>query len=388
MMESAAPLRALFVNENIGGHATVHAALRRVFAERGDIDAEFLDAPEPGLLGRALRAPVPGLARLDADLQPLRSQLLRSEWVRRALGARLKRGGIDVVHIYTQNCALTATRRLRSVPTVITTDSTTELNAYRIPYRTPGAGTAWSIRLSRPLERAALHGAQRVVANTDYVARSLAGAYRIDADKLEVLPFGVWVPPEPPPRRHHGGKPTVVFVGQSLERKGGRRLIDLHQRFLRERCDLVLVTSEQVEALPGVRVVSGVRPGGDELWSVLAAADIMCFPSTIDQAPNVVLEGSAAGLPVVAHPVGGIPEMVRDGVTGILVPPGDPQALCAALSDLLADPGRARQLGSAGRAHIAARYDMRITADRLVAILTEAAAAGPLGRRLATRAAR
>lgn len=377
-MTEAGALRALFVNENIGGHATVHAALERCLAERPDVHAEFLHVPDPGLVGKVLRRPVPGLGALDLDLQPLRAQLVRSAWTRRALRSRLSRGDVDVVHVYTQNTALLSVPELRRVPTVVTTDSTGELNAYRIPYRPPTRFTPLSVRVSVPVERRVLTAARRVVANSEYVAASLRTTYGVADQRLSVLPFGVWLPPrqpEPPDRR-----PTVVFVGHQLERKGGRRLLRLHQAHLRERCDLLLVTTEPVEPLPGVRVVSDLRGGSDDLWAVLASADLMCFPSTIDQAPNAVLEGSAAGLPVVAHPVAAVAEMVVDGRTGLLVPPDDDDALLAALLRLLDDRDLRLRMGRAGRVHVEQRYDMRLAVDRLVGVLRAAADEAPGAR--------
>jgi len=365
------PLQVLFVNENIGGHGTVHHALRRCWDARRDIEAEFLDVPGPGLLGRVGRLPVPGLGRFDLDLQPLRSQLLRSQWVRRALSARLKEGGVDVVHVYTQNCALTSAVLLGRIPCVVTTDSTTELNAYRIPYRSPTRFTAWSVRASVPFERRVFNAADRVIANSEYAAASLRNTYGVPVHKLDVLPFGVWLPPVPAPRPDR--RPCVVFVGHQLQRKGGLRLLDLHQRYLRDRCDLLLVTTEKIAKLPGVRVISDLRGGSDRLWEVLRQADLMCFPSTIDQAPNVVLEAAAAGLPVIAHPVAAISEMVRDGVTGLLVPPRDDAALLAALTTLLDDPARRREMGRRARQHVEDNYDMRVAAGRLVEVLAAVA---------------
>ena len=72
------PLRVLFVNENLGGHATMHQALRGVLNGHPEVSAEFLDVPAPGLARRLAAAPVPGLVRLDADLQSLRYQLAQS----------------------------------------------------------------------------------------------------------------------------------------------------------------------------------------------------------------------------------------------------------------------------------------------------------------------
>lgn len=370
---SRSPLRVLFVNENIGGHVTVHAALERCLAEHEDVQAEFLHVPDPGVLGRIARRPLPLLGRLDLDLQPLRAQLVRSRWTRRALTTRLARGDVDVVHVYTQNCALLSAAQLRAVPTVVTTDSTTELNAYRLPYRAPTRFTARSARISVRFEKGVLSAARHVVANSEYAAASLRATYGVPDERLTVLPFGVWLPPAPPapPER----RPTVVFVGHQLERKGGRRLVRLHQEHLRDRCDLLLVTTEPVEPLPGVRVVSDLRGGSDALWDVLASADVMCFPSTIDQAPNAVLEAAAAGLPVVAHPVAAITEMVLDGRTGLLVPPGDDAALLAALTTLLDDAALRAEMGRAGRRHVEQHFDMRVAAGRLVELLRSAAGA-------------
>lgn len=373
-MSAAPALRAVFVNENIGGHATVHAALRAVLADREDVQAEFVDVPEPGLIARVARLPVPPLARWDLDLQPLRGQLVRSAWVRRALHDRLARGGVDVLHVYTQNAALLSVPHLRRVPTVVTTDSTNELNAYRIAYREPTRFTPHALRASLPLERRVLDAARHVVANSEYVASSLRRRYGTEPDRLSVVPFGVLLPPRPSPRPDR--RPVVVFVGHQLARKGGLRLLRLHAEHLRDRCDLVLVTTDEVAPAPGVRVVRDVTSGNGRLWQVLAEADVMCFPSTIDQAPNAVLEGAAAGLPVIAHPVGAVPEMVVDGVTGLLVPPDDDRALLDALTRLVDDVALRRTMGAAGRAHVEQHYDMQCVVDRLLPVL-RAAAAGP-----------
>lgn len=374
---SGRPVRGLLVNENIGGHATVHAALRRCLVGRDDLTAEFLDVQDPGFAGKVVRRPLPVLGPLDLDLQPLRAQLVRSAWTRRALRQRLARGDVDVLHVYTHNTALLSADQLRGVASVITTDSTSALNAYRIPYRQPTRFTSWSVRASKGVERRVLHAARAVVANSAYVADSLRTSYDLPPERVTLLPFGVWLPPERAPRPER--RPTVVFVGHQLERKGGRRLLRLHQEHLRDRCDLLLVTTEPVEPLPGVRVVSDLRAGSDDLWQLLDGADVMCFPSTIDQAPNAVLEASAAGLPVVAHPVAAVAEMVVDGVTGLLVPEHDDAALLRALETLLADGALRRRMGTEGRRHVERHYDMRAAADRLAEVLLAAHAAGPTG---------
>ncbi len=86
-----------------------------------------------------------------------------------------------------------------------------------------------------------------------------------------------------------------------------------------------------------------------DLDRLLAGCDVMVHPSLDDAFPTVLLEGMAAALPVVASRVGGIPEIVRDGVTGTLVPPGDTRLLADAIRNLLRDRRTAAALGAAGR---------------------------------------
>ncbi|MBU6435580.1 MAG: glycosyltransferase, partial [Nitrospirae bacterium] len=107
----------------------------------------------------------------------------------------------------------------------------------------------------------------------------------------------------------------------------------------------------------------GVR---EDIADILAAADLFVLPSLSEGFPFVLLEALAMGCPVVASRVNGVPELIEDHKTGLLVPPRDPQALARAILDMLSDPAAASKLGADGRALVQERF----TVDRMVANTT------------------
>ncbi|MCG5535549.1 TIGR03088 family PEP-CTERM/XrtA system glycosyltransferase [Ectothiorhodospira mobilis] len=126
-----------------------------------------------------------------------------------------------------------------------------------------------------------------------------------------------------------GGEPRLVMVGD------GPLLRDLRAR-------LDAAGAAHLAWLPGAR---------DDIPEILRALDVLVLPSLAEGICNTVLEAMATGLPVIATHVGGNPDLIRDGRTGLLVPPGDAEALMAALARCLGDPAGARALGAAARAH-------------------------------------
>ncbi|MFP4244376.1 MAG: TIGR03088 family PEP-CTERM/XrtA system glycosyltransferase [Ectothiorhodospira sp.] len=126
-----------------------------------------------------------------------------------------------------------------------------------------------------------------------------------------------------------GREPRLVMVGD------GPLLQDLRAR-------LEAAGAGHRAWLPGAR---------DDIPEVLRALDVLVLPSLAEGICNTVLEAMATGLPVIATRVGGNPDLIHDGHTGLLVPPGDPDALVTALERCLGDPEGPRALGAAARAH-------------------------------------
>lgn len=158
----------------------------------------------------------------------------------------------------------------------------------------------------------------------------------------------------------------LLFVGGDLPRKGGDTLLDAFERGLAANCTLDVATQAEhltpalrarLERMPGVRVHLDLRPHSAELTALYQQADCFVLPTRKDMSPWVALEALAAGVPMIASDIGGIPEMLIDGETGLLIPPGDAGALSAAVERLRADPALGDRLVRQGRAHVETHFD-------------------------------
>jgi len=143
----------------------------------------------------------------------------------------------------------------------------------------------------------------------------------------------------------------AVLVGEDLEQGGA-------YRSALERLAQTLGIRERV-------VFAGRR---DDVPGLMAGCEVVCLPSRAEGLPLVLLEAMAQGKPVVASAVGGVPELVVDGETGLLVPPGDVEALAQALRRVLGDPELARRLGEAGRRRVRERFSAAAAADRVLSL--------------------
>ncbi len=118
-----------------------------------------------------------------------------------------------------------------------------------------------------------------------------------------------------------------------------------------------------------VRFVGSISP--DQMKSFYAGLDVfICASNWPENQPRTIMEAMACGLPVIATNLGGCPELVQNGVTGLLVPPNDPLSLADALKSYLADPSKTRTHGLAGREFIES-HDMKKTINQLLALYSE-----------------
>jgi glycosyltransferase involved in cell wall biosynthesis len=184
----------------------------------------------------------------------------------------------------------------------------------------------------------------------------------LPADRVEVLPNPVVAAPAPRERRAE--PPVVVYASRLVAEKGVHPLLDAAAR-LPAGVRLRMIGSGRTEREVRARVaaeglpvdVLGALPQAEVAGHLRTAAAAVLPALWWENCPMAVLEAAALGVPVVASDVGGIPELVDDGRTGLLVPPGDAAALAAALIRLVQDPATAARLGAAAWARVRERHD-------------------------------
>lgn len=318
----------------------------------------------------------------------------RQCWSVPALSLALRLGRrADLVHAHLgEDIAVLAlaeaASRLHGLPLVVTVHTSVR--------HTLVASDARSRRVKRwggPLEVRAAQRASAVLTLTERLRR-LAIENGADPSRVHVIPSGVrglgYSSPcdDPFPRL---GRPRVLFVGRLAFQKGVITLVEAAAH-LRRDADVVLVGDGPDRAAAERRVAElglqdRVRFTGflahARIPAVLRHGDVLVLPSAYEELGSVLLEAMRAGLPIVASDTGGIPEVVSDGVTGVLCPPGDAQAFAHAIDGLLGDPARRERLGAAGRER-AGDFAWERLAPRVLAVYEDVLAERAARRRPAT----
>ncbi len=336
----------------------------------------------------AVHTPDPALVDADPVLQTLSAQLRMAHAARSA----------DLVHSHTWYTGLAGhlAAQLHDVPHVVTAHSLEPRRPWKAEQLGPG------YRISSWSERNAFEHADAVVAVSSGMRTDVLAAYpAIDPDRVHVVHNGidtdVWYPDAAAGRSvlaRHGidpDRPIVVFVGRIARQKGLGHLVAA-ARYFDPSIQLVLCAGAADtpaladEIAADVAALSAHRTGVvwihdmlpvEQLRGIVSAATVFVCPSVYEPLGIVNLEAMACETAVVASDVGGIPEVVCDGVTGRLVhynpyePAAFERAFAAAVNDVATDPGRAAAMGQAGRARATAEFSWARIAEQTLAVYAE-----------------
>jgi glycosyltransferase involved in cell wall biosynthesis len=375
-MATPGPYRFGFVLTTGSGNRTRYLNLRR-YAER-DPEVECVWAPDPGARGPDHLAGVP--ARLRARLGPV----LRAAPVLRQLSR------LDAVMFHAFEAYVLAA--LRSVvaprPALVwhRDDPPSADPAFWLQYGLR-ARSRRRARLRFAVDRWCAGRVALFLAWSRWSADALARDCGVPAERIQVVHVGVdlelWTCA---PRAAARARPKILFVGADFVRKGGDLLVDVYRRRWAGAAELHLVTrGAPADLPPGAVVHDDLEPNDARLRRLYADADLFVLPTRGDMSSFAALEAMASGVPVVASDVGGIPDLVREGETGFLVPPGDGDRLADRVQLLLDDPDRRRRMGAQGRALVEREYSAALNVPRILGLMkatADAARPGPApGRR-------
>jgi colanic acid/amylovoran biosynthesis glycosyltransferase len=229
--------------------------------------------------------------------------------------------------------------------------------------------------------------ASRVFTISEYNRHYICSTWNLPRERVAVIYDGVDLGQTTlvEAYRHHPCR--IVSAGRLVEKKGFVILLEACARLNGRRpfvCDVIgdgpLLASLEDRAaalgLDGVVTFHGRQPHAAvftalQSASVVVLACVEAANGDRDATPNVLLEAMATGIPVVSTRLSGIPEMIRDDVDGLLVPPGNPEALAGAIERVAADAALADRLRRSGRETVAARFTIDRTADAFLAALED-----------------
>ncbi len=232
-------------------------------------------------------------------------------------------------------------------------------------------------RLRHSLVGRALRGSGLVIVNSQAARAAYSERYNVPLERFRVVPNGVMCPEASGPEQRRllrsefglsARNPVLGTISKDAPDKNVPAYLRLVERLGRESGPLCSLT-----AGPGLDESYAARLTEHRRHSVCQALflgplndtaafyrslDIFVLTSLRESLPNVLLEAMSHGVPCVAYGVGGIPELIEDGVNGLLAPPGDEQALFQAARSLLEDPERRRIMGQAAREHVIERFSV------------------------------
>lgn len=262
------------------------------------------------------------------------------------------------------------------LPSVIYTDYTAHLSA-----RKPAAGrspfTPRQLEQWITLERRAFERATYICTRSELVRDSVITDYGIPPEQVVAIGGGVNFAtlPEPMPGANNK-RPTVLFIGKDFYRKGGDLLLHAFAltRSQIPEAQLLLLTGDTIPKDLPLEGVELIQPDWDRalIETLYQRADLLVLPSRLETWGDVLLEAMAYTLPCIGVAGEAMEEIIENGVTGLIVPPEDVEALATALSRLLGNVQLRCQLGLAARQRIEQTYTWTHVGERLAPVIKAA----------------
>jgi len=350
--------RIAFIMEQHLGHLAFYQNVRRFIAEFPDIQPVWVQV--------AYAQKGSWLSKIPFIPSQVRGTAAGYFEVQNGLG----RESYDALVFNTQVPAVLAGSRLKKQPYVICTDITPvqyDRMAFHYNHRPdrPGIVSKFKHRVNTNV----FQQAGRILPWSHWTRTSLIEDYGAAPEKIEVNPPGVDIDVWKPAPKKDTGRLRVLFVGGDFYRKGGDVLLEACRGLPEGLVELVLVTRSAIPASQQITVHNNMTPNSNELIRLYQSCDVFVLPSKAEAFGIAAIEACAAGLPVLASPVGGLTDIVEDGVNGRLIPMDQPGILRDCLAELAGDPALRRQMGEASRLKAVSKFNAKKNVSRMVDIL-------------------
>ncbi len=243
--------------------------------------------------------------------------------------------------------------------------------------------SSWRGLVQKQYESVLWRFSDRIICNAAALKRHIITEYSIDPPRIAVIPNAVDTSFFCPNGEPKAPDPTILFIGRYVTEKDPLTLLEAC-RLVKSRvpnAKLIMVANGSLE--PQVREFIArhsladvtLLPGRPDNRDLLSKAWVFALSSIREGSPNVILEAMSAGVPIAATRVGGIPELVQDGHTGLLTEPANPRALADALLHLLENDDLRLRMGEEARRHVLGAHSLDATAKMTGDALLSAMAA-------------
>ena len=345
----------------------------------------ILPARASRLLGAHLRAAITApraylrTLKLAVGLAPpgLRGRIWQVFYFGEAviLWGECRRRGIRHIHVHLANVAADVALLAAELGTAATREE-----PWSWSFTMHGPTELFDVGLFRLAEK--LRRARFVVCISDYTRSQLMSFCDPgEWGKLQVIHIGIPIEQFTNRGEHvaSDGDPDILFIGRQVPEKGEGVLLEAFALLIERGLRVHLTLAGEGASRPDFERLAerlGVAErtsfpgavGQEEICALYAGAAVFCLPSFAEGVPGVLMEAMAMETPVVSTRITGVPELVDDGYTGVLVAPGRADQLADALERLLEDPALRGKIGSAAREKVIAEFNTEVSAERLHAL--------------------
>ena len=243
------------------------------------------------------------------------------------------------------------------------------------PYGYPSINESF-IQKTLEWERKLYHKLDLLFPMSSWLADSFVRGFGVDRGKVFPVGAGVNLPPFPEIENKTYDEPRILFVGKDFRRKGGEDLIQAFEIVQKElpQAELTIIGPEMASPPKGVRCIGFISKttseGMETLLKEYQRASIFVLPSLYEPFGIAFAEAMAHKLPCIGTDICAMPEIIADGATGFVVPPGDPARLATKIITLLKEPSRCSAFGEAGYARYLERFTWSAVTSKMCDIIS------------------